>query len=169
VRRHLAAMKLIVDEPESRALADALASDRRFVASWLLHTELHCASGRHPQEIPLAAIHAVLNTINVVDLTRGDMLAAGTHAPLRSNDAIPLAVAIRLGTDEIATYKVRSQTLRTPPDSRSSPRRLMELLSPTEWCSVNDRVHRPCHVSRGRRTALPDRRHRRHTSKEVRT
>jgi predicted nucleic acid-binding protein len=162
-------MKLIVDEPESRALADALAFNRRFVASWLLHTELHCASGRHPQEIPLAAIHAVLNTMNVVGLTRGDMLAAGTHAPLRSNDAIPLAVAIRLGTDEIATYEVSSQTLRTPPDSRSSPRRLMELLSPTEWCSVNDRVHRPCHVGRGRRTALPDRRHRRHTSKEVRT
>src|SRR5215213_3838185 len=106
VRRHLAAMRLIVDEPESRALADALASDRRFVASWLLHTELHCASSRHPQEIPLAAIHAVLNTVNVVDLTRGDMLAAGTHAPLRSNDAIPLAVAIRLGTDEIAAYKM---------------------------------------------------------------
>ena len=51
--------------------------------------------------------------MNVVDLTRGDMLAAGTHAPLRSNDAIPLAVAIRLGTDEIATYTVSSQRLRT--------------------------------------------------------
>ena len=99
-----AAMKLIVDEPESAALAEALASGRRLVASWLLHTELHCASGRHPREIPLAAVQAVLNTMNLVDLTRGDMLAAGTHAPLRSNDAIHLAVAIRLGTDEIATY-----------------------------------------------------------------
>ena len=57
-----------------------------------------------PAGDPFAAIHAALNTMNVVDLTRGDMLAAGTHAPLRSNDAIPLAVAIRLGTDEIATY-----------------------------------------------------------------
>ena len=97
------------------------------------------------------------------------LLTAGTHAPLRSNDAIPLAVAIRLGTDKIATYKVSSQTLRTPPDSRSSPRRLMDLLRPTEWSSFNDHVHRPCHVGRGRRTALPDRRHRRHTSKQVRT
>ena len=33
-----AAMKLIVDEPESAALAEALGSDRRLVASWLLHT-----------------------------------------------------------------------------------------------------------------------------------
>src|SRR4051794_8373472 len=112
VRRHLAAMKLIVDEPNHAHWTNAFASDRRFVASWLLHTELHCASGHHPREIPLASIHAVLNTMNVVDLTRGDMLAAGTHAPLRSNDAIPLAVAIRLGTDESATYKVSSQTLR---------------------------------------------------------
>ena len=49
-------------------------------------------------------MHAVLDTINLVDLTRGDMIAAGTHAPLRSNDAIHLAVAIRLGVDELITY-----------------------------------------------------------------
>ena len=99
-----AAMKLILDEPESAALADVLATDRRLVASWLLHTELHCAAGRHPRDVRLADVQTVLDTINLVDLTRGDMLAAGTHAPLRSNDAIHLAVAIRLGTDEIATY-----------------------------------------------------------------
>lgn len=32
------------------------------------------------------------------------MIAAGIHAPLRSNDAIHLAVAIRLGVDELITY-----------------------------------------------------------------
>ncbi|MCX5046345.1 PIN domain-containing protein [Aldersonia sp. NBC_00410] len=32
------------------------------------------------------------------------MIAAGTHAPLRSNDALHLAVAIRLGVDELLTY-----------------------------------------------------------------
>lgn len=99
-----AAMKLVVDEPESAPLAEALASDRRLVASWLLHTELHCAAGRHPRDVTLATVQAVLNTISLVDLTRGDMLAAGMHAPLRSNDAIHLAVAIRLGSDEMATY-----------------------------------------------------------------
>ena len=37
-------------------------------------------------------------------MTRGDLLAAGTHAPLRSNDAIHLATALRIGADEIVTY-----------------------------------------------------------------
>jgi predicted nucleic acid-binding protein len=99
-----AAMKLVIDEAESAALAEALAADRRLVASWLLHTELHCAAGRHPEDLDLAAIQAVLDTVNLADLTRGDMIAAGTHVPLRSNDAIHLAVAIRLGADEMVTY-----------------------------------------------------------------
>lgn len=99
-----AAMKLIVDEPESDALAEALAADRRLVASWLLHTELHCAAGRHTDAVDIADVRDVLDTMNLVDLTRGDMIAAGTHAPLRSNDAIHLAVAIRLGSDELVTY-----------------------------------------------------------------
>jgi len=65
---------------------------------------MHCAAGRHPQDIELDTVRAVLDTINLVDLTRGDMIAAGTHAPLRPNDAIHLAVAIRLGVDELITY-----------------------------------------------------------------
>lgn len=97
-------MKLVISEPESAALAEALATDRRLVASWLLHTELHCAAGRHPGDVNVADVQDVLNTMNLVDLTRGDMIAAGTHAPLESNDAIHLAVAIRLGTDEMVTY-----------------------------------------------------------------
>lgn len=101
-----AALKLIVEERESAALAEELTArpDRRLVASWLLHTELHCAAGRHPQELDAESVRSVLATVNLMDLTRGDMIAAGTLAPLRSNDAIHLAVAIRLGVDEIATY-----------------------------------------------------------------
>jgi predicted nucleic acid-binding protein len=101
-----AAIKLVVEEAESATLADMLSStaDRRLVSSWLLHTEMHCAAGRHPEDVELDAVRAVLDTINLVDLTRGDMIAAGTHAPLRSNDGIHLAVAIRLGVDEIVTY-----------------------------------------------------------------
>lgn len=101
-----AAMKLVLEEPESAALVDVLTSDsdRRLAASWLLHTELHCAAGRHPDEIALDALRGVLDTVDLVDLTRGDMIAAGTHTPLRSNDAIHLAVAIRLAADEIVTY-----------------------------------------------------------------
>jgi len=99
-----AAMKLVVAEPESAALARGLSSDRRLVASWLLHTEMHCAAGRHPDDVDVTDVQLVLDTVNLVDLTRGDMIAAGTHAPLKSNDAIHLAVAIRLGVDEIVTY-----------------------------------------------------------------
>ncbi|MFN8110349.1 MAG: PIN domain-containing protein [Thermoleophilia bacterium] len=99
-----AAMKLVVEEPESDALAEALASGRRLVASWLLHTELQCAAGRHPDDVSPGAVHLVLNTVSLADLTRGDLIAAGTHLPLRSNDAIHLATAIRLGVGEMATY-----------------------------------------------------------------
>lgn len=101
-----AAMKLVLDEPQSEALATELSgrADRELVSSWLLHTEMHCAAGRHPEDVDLSAVRSVLDTVHLIDITRGDMLAAGTHAPLRSNDAIHLAVALRIGADEIFTY-----------------------------------------------------------------
>lgn len=100
-----AAMKLLVEEAESAALVTALAApSRRLAASWLLHTELHCAADRNPSLIPLESIAAVLDAVTLVDVTRGDLLAAGTHRPLRSNDAIHLATALRIGADEIVTY-----------------------------------------------------------------
>lgn len=107
-------MKLVVAEPESAALVEALAADRRLVASWLLHTEMHCAAGRHPNDLHVGDVQGVLNAVDLADLTRGDMIAAGTIAPLRSNDAIHLAVAIRLGADEIITYDLElSEAART--------------------------------------------------------
>jgi predicted nucleic acid-binding protein len=101
-----AAMKLVIDEAESDALVDELAfdGDRRLVSSWLLHAEMHCAAGQQPRDVDLDAVRSVLDTVSLVDLNRGDLLAAGTHAPLRSNDAIHLAVALRIGSDEIVTY-----------------------------------------------------------------
>ena len=101
-----AAMKLVLDEPQSDALTADLAgsNDRQLVSSWLLHTEMHCAAGRHPQDVDLEAVRTMLDSVSLIDLTRGDLLAAGTHAPLRSNDAIHLAVALRVGADEIVTY-----------------------------------------------------------------
>jgi len=70
----------------------------------LLHTEMHCAAGRHPEDVNVEAVSTVLDSVGLIDLSRGDLLAAGTHAPLRSNDAIHLAVALRVGADEIVTY-----------------------------------------------------------------
>jgi len=41
---------------------------------------------RHPpRDVDLDAVRAALETVSLIDLTRGDLLAAGTHAPLRSN------------------------------------------------------------------------------------
>lgn len=100
-----AAIKLIIEEAESAALlAELTTTRRRLVASWLLHTELHCAAGRHPATLVLEAISTVLDVVDLVDVTRGDLLAAGTHAPLRSHDAIHLATALRIGVDEVVTY-----------------------------------------------------------------
>ncbi|MFC6706968.1 type II toxin-antitoxin system VapC family toxin [Flexivirga alba] len=102
-----AAMKLIVDEAGSAQLVELLADatkQRRLVSSMLLHTELHCAAGRHPADIDIRDVKEVLATVDLFDVTRGDLLGAGLHVPLRSNDAIHLQVALRLGVDEIATY-----------------------------------------------------------------
>lgn len=101
-----AAMKLLVQEEESDALvAELLNQDpRQLVASWLLHTELHCAAGRNPTLIQPEHVQAVLDSVTLIDVTRGDLLAAGTHVPLRSADAIHLVTALRVGADQMATY-----------------------------------------------------------------
>ncbi|MBG6191336.1 putative nucleic acid-binding protein [Arthrobacter sp. CAN_A212] len=103
-----AALKLIIDEKESSALADFLttAADRgdQLVSSMLLYTELHCASRRR-LGIPSSAVNAVLRGISLVDLTRSDMVyAAALSNGLRSADAIHLAVALRLEADSLAAY-----------------------------------------------------------------
>lgn len=102
-----AAMKLLVEEAESEALTTYLQSEKvsEMVASWLLHAELYCAANRHPDDIDLAAVGVVLDTLTLVDLTRGDLRTAGAlPGRLRSNDAVHLAVALRVGVDEMITY-----------------------------------------------------------------
>ena len=100
-----AATKLLVDETESEALAALLdAKDRHVVASFLLHTELHSAAGRHPETVDVDQVNGALAAVELFDMTRGDLIGAGTRPPLRSHDAIHLEVALRLGVDEIAAY-----------------------------------------------------------------
>lgn len=103
-----AAMKLLVEESESAALTAYLQSgdgQRQLVASSLLHTELHCAANRHPEDVDLDSVGVVLDAVSLVDLTRGDLLTAGMiPGRLRSNDATHLAVALRIGADELVTY-----------------------------------------------------------------
>lgn len=100
-----AAMKLVIDEHGSSEIVSVLDDpQRRVVASWLLHTELHCAAGRRPQDISHPRLRAVLERTLLVDVVRADLLTAGTLTPLRSQDAIHLAVALRLGVQEMITY-----------------------------------------------------------------
>ena len=100
-----AAMKLLVAEPESEALRRELSSDgRQLVASWLLHTELHCAVGRRLAQVSAERVLDLLDAVELIDLSRGDLVAASAHAPLGAGDAIHLAVAVRLGVDEMISY-----------------------------------------------------------------
>ncbi|MCU1565405.1 MAG: type toxin-antitoxin system VapC family toxin [Pseudarthrobacter sp.] len=102
-----AALKLVVEEPESGPTADFLASagqkGERLVASMLLHTELHCAANR--RGLPPELVNDVLDGINLVDLTRSDLLyAAALPGKLRSADAIHLAAAIRLEAQTLVAF-----------------------------------------------------------------
>jgi predicted nucleic acid-binding protein len=102
-----AAMKLLVEEAESAALTTYVQSehDLDVVASWLLHTELHCAADRHPDDIDKAAVGIVLDTVTLIELTRGDLLTAGVlPGRLRFNDVVHRSIALRVGADGIITY-----------------------------------------------------------------
>lgn len=103
-----AALKLIVEEPESAALAEELtaaaARGDQLVSSMLLYTELHCAAQRRAQ-LPAELVNTVLSSINLVDVARADLMyAAALSGDLRSADAIHLATAIRLEADTLVTY-----------------------------------------------------------------
>lgn len=70
----------------------------------MLHAEMHCAA-RRQQNIPAELVNTVLNSINLVDVARSDLMyAAAMPHRLRSADAIHLATAIRLQAQSIITY-----------------------------------------------------------------
>lgn len=100
-----AAMKLVFREAETDALKTYFAANsvQTLCAAWLLHTELHCAAGRRGTA-SAELLSGVLAVVELVDLIRGDFVAAGTLAPLRAQDALHLAVAMRVGADEVVTY-----------------------------------------------------------------
>ncbi len=103
-----AAMKLVVEEDESAVLSvalDSLGADDRLVSSWLLHTELHCAAGPRGDEGVVDTIIGVLESLTLIDLLRTDLMNAPRQASgLRSQDALHLTVALRIGVDAIVTY-----------------------------------------------------------------
>lgn len=104
-----AALKLVVEEAESAALAahleEVLAEGDRLVASLLLHTELHCAANRRPEQLGHGAVAEVLSAIALVDLERSDLTTAPSLAGrLRSADALHLATALRVSADVLVAY-----------------------------------------------------------------
>jgi predicted nucleic acid-binding protein len=111
-----AALKLVIEEAESAAVAEYLSAAARrgdhLVASMLLYTELHCAGKR--RGLSAGVINTVLDGVNLVDVARSDLMyAAAMPGKLRSAEAIHLATAIRLQTDLLVAYAVELVTAAT--------------------------------------------------------
>lgn len=110
-----AAMKLLVEEAESAALAEFLETARHgpdtLVASLLLHAELHCAANRRPEDIRHETVTEVLSAVALVDLESGDLTTAPLlPGRLRSADAIHLATALRVDARAMTVYDAELST-----------------------------------------------------------
>lgn len=86
-----AALKLVISEPETKALSgylqhEARTSDLSVVAAWLLHAELHCAANRRPESVDSTQVRSVLDVIDLIDVERADLIAAGS-SPRRGTAA----------------------------------------------------------------------------------
>jgi predicted nucleic acid-binding protein len=104
-----AALKLLVQEPESDALATAIDDEQPdLVASLLIETELRRAVQRAPG-LSQARVTELLGDISLYELPPSLFTEAGLlpGAALRSLDALHLAAAIRLGVDRVVTYDRR--------------------------------------------------------------
>lgn len=104
-----AAMKLLVEETESAALAGYLEDVRHgqdtLVASLLLHTELHCAANRRQGHVDHDTVATVLSVIGLIDVESGDLRTAPLlPGRLRSADAIHLATALRVSARALVAY-----------------------------------------------------------------
>lgn len=104
-----AALKAVIREDETPALLRWLADAKaHVVASWLVHSEMHCAAARRPQDIDRMAVEELLAGLVLVDLIRGDLLAAPSlGGGLRTLDALHLATALRVQAHTIVTYDAR--------------------------------------------------------------
>ncbi len=104
-----AALKIVLDEAESAALASAIDdADPQLVACWLLETEMLRAVPRHP-DLTYEQVKEALEFINIVKTPRSTFQSAGylPGAHLRSLDAIHLAAAVATNADTVLTYDTR--------------------------------------------------------------
>lgn len=104
-----AALKLIVQEPESDALAEAIDHEQPdLVACLLLETELRRVVPRDPA-VSQALVTDLLEAVSLHELPPSLFTEAGLlpGPGLRSLDALHLTAAIRLGVDRVVTYDRR--------------------------------------------------------------
>jgi uncharacterized protein len=104
-----AALKLVVEESESEALAQGIDHEQPdLVACWLLETEMRRAAQRE-EALTQENVTEFLEGVGLYEvpssLFREAGLLPGTH--LRSLDALHLAAAVRIGVDRVATYDSR--------------------------------------------------------------
>lgn len=104
-----AAVKLVVDEAESDALADELRRrGATLVACLLLETELRRVVAREPA-LTQRAVTELLRGVELYELPPPLFTEAGLlpGSGLRSLDALHLAAAIRLEVESVITYDLR--------------------------------------------------------------
>lgn len=104
-----AALKLIVEEPESAALARTLDDEApELVACWLLETELRRVAQR-VDVLTQQHVSDLLDGVGLYDVPPSLFREAGLlpGAQLRSLDALHLTAAIRIGVDGVVTYDAR--------------------------------------------------------------
>lgn len=105
-----AAVKLLVEEAESEALAtylDETADEHELVSSALLETELRRLAVR--LELDQSAVTDMLARVDLVDPPRSLFHEAGLlpGAHLRSLDALHLTTALRVDADTLVAYDAR--------------------------------------------------------------
>jgi predicted nucleic acid-binding protein len=104
-----AALKLVVEEDESAALAAAIDADGPdLVACLLLETELRRAAQRI-DGLTQEVVSGLLDGVALYEVPPSLFREAGLigDGSLRSLDALHLAAAVRIGVDDVATYDAR--------------------------------------------------------------
>ena len=104
-----AALKLLIEEPESPALAQTVDREQPdLVAGWVLETELRRAAQRLPA-LGMDVVSELLAGVSLYEMPGSLFREAGIlpGETLRSVDALHLAVAVRIGVDLVLTYDVR--------------------------------------------------------------
>jgi predicted nucleic acid-binding protein len=104
-----AALKLVVQESESDALAQGIDREQPdLVACWLLETELRRAAQRE-EALTQQIVSEFLEGVGLYEVPSSLFREAGVlpGTQLRSLDALHLAAAIRIGVDRLVTYDPR--------------------------------------------------------------